>query len=427
MGEKITLNHITKIEGHARLDLKVEHGKLTLCELGSIEGSRYFEGLLRGRRYTDAPEITSRICGICSSAHGVASVTAMERALGITPSKQTVTLRELQTIGERIRSHATHLYFLALPDYVGYESAIEMAPHYKEEMARALRLVKLGNDLVTLISGRVMHQVATTIGGFTHFPTQEQLDDMKRRLSEAEDDILATAVLIASLDVPDVKSDTKFFCLTSKGEYATSYGDVQVGDVVYRQEEYDKVIKEYHTEYSNANFVVIDGKAYYVGALARINNNYSDLSSEAKLFMEKIGFTLPEYNPFKNNLAQAIELIHHRQEALAILEDLTIVNEKPVAVKHIKAGHGIAANEAPRGTLWHEYKIDKNGVITYSNIVTPTAQVLLNMQDDIATFVQALLDKNESKEKIVTEVEKLIRSYDPCFSCSTHFLEVKWH
>ena len=216
MGERITLNHITKIEGHASLDLQIENGKLVRCDLGSIEGSRYFQALLKGRKYTDAPEITSRICGICSSAHGVCSVMAMENALGIVPSKQTLDLRELQTIGERIRSHATHLYFLALPDFLNFESAIEMAPHYKEEMARALRLVKLGNDLIALISGRIMHQISTTIGGFTHFPTQEELDDFKQRLVDAKDDILTTASLFATLKVPDIQSDTTFFCLQEK-------------------------------------------------------------------------------------------------------------------------------------------------------------------------------------------------------------------
>ncbi len=427
MGERITLNHITKIEGHASLDLQIENGKLVRCDLGSIEGSRYFQALLKGRKYTDAPEITSRICGICSSAHGVCSVMAMENALGIVPSKQTLDLRELQTIGERIRSHATHLYFLALPDFLNFESAIEMAPHYKEEMARALRLVKLGNDLIALISGRIMHQISTTIGGFTHFPTQEELDDFKQRLVDAKDDILTTASLFATLKVPDIQSDTTFFCLTRKGEYAVSYGDVQVGDTIYKQNDYDKVIKEYHNEYSNANFVVIDGKSYYVGALARINNNFESLSDEAKLFMEEVDFTLPEFNPFMNNLSQAVELIHHRESGIAILSNLKIVNEDIVKPTSLHSGHGIAANEAPRGTLWHEYKLDDEGIITYANIVAPTTQALLNMQNDIAKLVQQMIDGGESKDSMVLEVEKLIRSYDPCFSCATHFLEVKWH
>lgn len=427
MGDKeITLNHITKIEGHARLDLKVEGGRITMCDLGSTEGSRYFQALLKGRPWSDAPEITSRICGICSSAHGVCSVMTVENALGIKPSKQTLNLRELQTIGERIRSHATHLYFLALPDYLGYESALAMAPKYKKELTRALRLVKLGNDLVATISGRIMHQIATTVGGFTHFPTQEELDSIKQRLIDAKDDVMQTAELIASLHYPDFKSKTKYFSLVRDNEYATSYGDLKVGDRVFKQHNYADVLEEFHTDYSNANFVVIEGKHYYVGALARIHNSYDELSPDAKEFMHKIGFALPEYNPFMNNTAQAIELIHHREEAIAILDNLHIVNEKTIKPTK-KGGHGIAANEAPRGTLWHEYKINDEGIITYANIVAPTTQALLNMQEDIKLRVQELLDKDSSKDEIVLEVEKLIRSFDPCFSCATHFLEVNWH
>lgn len=424
--EKITLNHITKIEGHARLDLQVEDGKLTMCELGSIEGSRHFQGLLKGHSWRDAPEITSRICGICSSAHGVASVMAMENLFGITPSKQTLILRELQTIGERIRSHATHLYFLALPDYLGYESGLAMAEEYKEEITRALRIIKLGNDLVTLISGRIMHQVATSIGGFTHFPTQEELNEIKQRLIDAEEDIMQTAKLFASLNVPNFSSKTTFFSLTRKEEYATSYGDVQIGERVIPQSDYASVLKEYHTPYSNANFVVIEGKNYFVGSLARINNNYEQLSPKAKKFMQDIKFSLPEYNTFKNNLAQAIELIHHQETAVNILSELKIKWEEPKKFE-VKAGHGIAANEAPRGTLWHEYKVDEKGNITYANIVAPTTQFLLNMQEDIRVLVQELLDKKSDREHIKKEVEKLIRACDPCFSCATHFLELNWH
>lgn len=425
MGD-ITLNHITKIEGHAWLDLKVEGKKLLKCELGSVEGSRYFEPLLRGRSYEDAPEITSRICGICSSAHGVVSVMAMENALGIEPSSQTLLLRELQTLGERFRSHATHLYFLALPDYLGYESALSMLPKYVKEIQRALRLVKLGNDLVTLISGRVMHQVSTTIGGFTHFPTDDELAEMRKRFEEAKKDIEETGKLFASLPVPTLVSTTDYFSLTRPGEYATSYGDVRIGEKVIKQKDYASLLKEYHEEYSNANFVVKDGKSYYVGSLARINNNHEWMTPEAKAFMKKIGFKIPCLNHYHNNLCQAIELIEHRQRVLDILTKFPVKHEKPVKPV-IRAGHGIAANEAPRGTLWHEYQVDDSGHITYANVVTPTAQLLRQMQDDIAVIVQKDLDVSKSKEKIVLDVEKLIRSCDPCFSCATHFLTVHWH
>ena len=423
--ENIKLNHITKIEGHARLDLQVEDGKLKTCHLGSIEGSRYFEGLLKGRHWYDAPEITSRICGICSTAHGIASVMAMEATLGIEATEQTKILRDLQCLGERFRSHATHLYFLALPDFLGYESALAMAPKYKKELERALRLVKLGNDLTTAISGRVMHQVATCVGGYTHYPTQEELDHFKRLLIDAEEDIYATAKLFASLKVPPFEAKVPSLSLVRKGAYPINYGQIKVGNRIFNQEEYAAVIKEYHEPYSDANFVVIEGKDYYVGSLARINNNWEFLHPKAKNFLESVGFQRPTYNPYLNNLCQAAELIHHREEAIEILDKLKIKPEDVIKPK-VRAGHGIAVTEAPRGTLWHEYEIDEQGLITRANIVTPTAQALLNMQSDVRKHVQELLDIKAEKDKIITEVEKLIRNYDPCFSCATHFLEVNW-
>ncbi len=422
----ITLNHIAKVEGHARLDLQVEGGRLVRCTLGAVEGSRYFEGLLKGRQYYDAAEITSRICGICSSAHGVAAVMAMENALGIEASEQTLALRELQTIGERIRSHASHLYFLAIPDYLGYGSALDMTDKYPDEVKRALRLVKLGNDMVTLVSGRVLHQVATTLGGFTHFPTESELATVKQRLVESKEDIVKTAELVASLDVPDIAIDTPSFCLSREDTYATSHGRIVVGDDTFEQKDYATVLKEYQEPHSNANFVVKDGKTYYVGALARLNNNGRLLSDEARVFIESTEFKLPSLNPFHNNLAQAIELIHYREACIGILEDVQVRRE-PLAPFTVRAGRGIAANEAPRGTLWHEYKIDDNGAITYGNVITPTAQYLRHMQDSCAAYAQILLDRDASKDEIVREMEKLIRTYDPCFSCATHFLTVNWH
>jgi sulfhydrogenase subunit alpha len=421
---KISLNHITKIEGHARLDLEVKGNKLVKCELGSIEGSRYFEPLLKGRDYRDAPEITSRICGICSSAHGVASVMAMENVLGIKATEQTILLRELQTIGERIRSHATHLYFLALPDFLGYESALAMTKKYMPEIQRALRLVKIGNEMVTAVSGRVMHQISTAIGGFTHFPNQSKLDEFRKKLLESKKDVIETAKLILSLKLPNLSTTGEMFSLSHKKEYGTSHGFIRSGKNEFEQKKYAKLIKEYHEPYSNANFVVKDGKSYYVGALARVVNNLDRLSPSAKDFIKKNKIDFSDCNPFKNNLAQAVELIHYWEYTAECLKDFKVKYE-PIVKPKTKSGHGIAANEAPRGTLWHEYKVDK-GVITYANVVTPTAQMLRNMQDMIAVYVQQMIEKKTKKEKMVLEIEKLIRSYDPCFSCATHFLRVNW-
>lgn len=421
---KISLSHITKIEGHASLDLEIKAGRLIRCSLGSTEGSRYFEALLKGRNHDDAAQITSRICGICSTAHGIAAVMAMENCLGIKPSCQTVALRELQGIGERIRSHATHLYFLALPDYLGYESGIAMLPKHRSTLERALRLVKLGNDLVALVSGRVMHQVSTSIGGYTHFPTKEDIRRLRIAFRDAEHDIFGTAELFSSLKYPQFSSSTMFFSLVS-GKYPMLGGSIKAGNESFKQADYSEVLREYHEPYSNANFVVKAGRPYFVGALARINNSHKSLMPKAKAFMKKAGFKMPDYNTFHNNLAQAVELVHYWEYSLKLLSAFEVRPEEPVRYS-LREGRGIAAIEVPRGTLWHEYRTDSNGIITYANIITPTAQNLRNIQDDIAKYVQEMLDKRFQKQKIILEVEKLIRAYDPCFSCATHFLSVGW-
>jgi sulfhydrogenase subunit alpha len=422
----ITLNHITKVEGHARLDLEVVDGALKKCELGSIEGSRYFEGLLKGRGYDEAQEISTRICGICSSAHNVAAIMAIENALDIKPSRQTITLRQLQTIGERIRSHATHLYFLALPDYLGYESALAMPPHYKELISRALRLIKLGNDMVVLTTGRVIHPVAPTIGGFLHVPPKKDLEDIRDRLDKADEDIMETNNMIASLEFPDFERDKQYLSIFKEDEFGTSQGTIKIGDHIFDQHEFHTFVQEYHEPFSTANFVVKEGKSYAVGALARINNSKHLLSPKTQEYMQGLAIQFPSRNPHHSIVAQALELIHYREVCLDLLDNFAVVQEE-IAPVQLREGHGIAATEAPRGTLWHEYTVDKHGVITYANIVTPTAQFLRALNEDIAAYVRQLLDADTSQQEIIAAIEKLIRSYDPCFSCSSHFLTVNWH
>ncbi|MBD3164109.1 hypothetical protein GF323_02840 [Candidatus Woesearchaeota archaeon] len=421
----ITLNHITKVEGHARLDLEIDKSTVKRCELGTVEGSRYFEGLLKGREWNEVQEISTRICGICSSAHNVAAIMAMENCQQVKPSRQTVALRQLQTIGERIRSHAAHLYFLALPDYLGYESALQMAPKHKKDVQAALRLMKLGNDIVALISGRVMHPVSPAIGGFLHFPSQESLDEMRDRLDRAEEDAMAANAVFANLKYPEFERESQYMSIVKDDEFGTSYGNIKIGGKLYKQERYMDFVNEYHVPYSSANFVVRENKAYAVGALSRLNNNSEKLSRGARQYMDNLGFKFPSYNPFHNLAAQALELIHYREECIRLLDNLKVEKEELPKIK-VREGHGIAANEAPRGTLWHEYKTDAKGRVIYANIVTPTAQFLRNLNEDIRAYVQQLLDKNASKKVLVDEIEKLIRAYDPCFSCSAHFLRVNW-
>ncbi len=423
MSKEITLNHITKIEGHAKLVLGIDKGKVRRCELSSIEGSRYFEGMLKGRRYDEAHEMTSRICGICSCAHVVTSLMAIENAMGVVVSEQTEKLRVLLTLGERIRSHATHLYFLALPDYLGYESALAMASKYKKELKQALHMMKVGNRIITLVGGRDLHPVSATVGGWLSLPSQEDVREINHLLHGIKKDALATCKLFFSLKYPQFESSGESFSLVDESEYAVLKGRFVSEESSFEIHEYRKFIKEYHEARSTANFVVKEGKHYMVGALSRLNNSSVFLSRDAQRMLKKSGIKLPSRNPFENNLAQAIEMVHCIDHALKMCEELDLHDEKVVDVV-LREGTGVGAIEVPRGTLWHEYQVDGGGCIVNANIITPTAQNLLNIQEDIREFVPRIMHLN--KEGMVLEIERLIRSYDPCFSCSAHFLEVNW-
>jgi sulfhydrogenase subunit alpha len=419
----ITLNHITKIEGHAKLELGIEEGKVTKCELSSVEGARYFEGIVVGRQYFEAHEMTSRICGICSCAHVLAAIMAMEDACNFTPSEQTKQLRILLTLGERIRSHATHLYFLTLPDYLGFESAIAMAPKHKEELKHALHLMKVGNHVVKAIGGRDLHPVSATVGGWLKHPTKEDLRLLAKELKAIKQDAIDTCALFSSLSYPDFSTKALLFALKDPDEYAVLDGVFTSEESSFEKRDYRKHIEEKRHDYSTANFATADGKRFMVGALARFNRSVHQLSPDARVLLAKSPLKIPSKNPFLNSVAQAIEMVHCIDHAVEICETLTIKEESVPKVVP-KATVGVGALEVPRGTLWHEYELDSSGKIVHANIITPTAQNLYNIQEDIRELIPSIKDKK--REDIIMEIEKLIRGYDPCFSCSAHFLEVKW-
>ncbi|OGM03286.1 hypothetical protein A3K72_03175, partial [Candidatus Woesearchaeota archaeon RBG_13_36_6] len=376
MSKTIKLDHITKIEGHARLHVVVDDGKLQEVEMGAFEGARFFEGLIIGRKYYEVPIITSRICGICSCIHVTASVQAIEDAFGVKVSEQTKLLRELVVLGERLRSHASHLYLFALPDYLGFESALAMAPKHKEEVNRALELIKLGNNIVIAIGGREMHPVAGVVGGFTRIPDKKELGALLNRLKKQKKDAIKTVELFSKLKYPKFDRQTQYFALYDKG-YSTISGDVRSFDHKIKPKTYKEHITEVIKEYSTAKFSTINGKSFMTGALARVNNNHDTMSKDTKKLIKQLKLNSPIYNPFYNNLCQAIELVNHFDRAIEILRNLKLKEEKPVKVKP-KTGRGIAAVEAPRGLLFHDYEFDKDGKLIKANIITPTAQNLNN-------------------------------------------------
>ena len=430
--KKLTLNHVSKVEGHAEVDISIKDGKVEHAHVHSVEGARYFEGLIKGRKYDEVTLITSRICGICSCGHTIASIKAIENALGIKPSHQTLLLRELVTIGERIRSHASHIYLFSLPDYVGYSSAIDMAKKYNTEVKNCLEIIRVGNELVKLIGGRDMHPYVTVPGGFTTVKSKEEFRNILKELKEIIPLTKETIKLFASLNVPQyAKEDTVFISLDNDKSFPLHTGDIITSTgKKFKPEQYKEFIKEYFHHDSTAKFAVIEGKEFMTGALARINNSKDRLSDNVKKIMKELKLNFPSTNLFDNNLAQALEILHWLERGIKILENNEFKPEPIIKPKLSEKDsyHGIGAIEVPRGILFHDYTFNKDGILINANIITPTVQNLADMELNVKTYLNQILEENpeKKKEELILEIEKLIRAFDPCFSCSTHFLKVNW-
>lgn len=436
--EGISMEHLTKIEGHASLKINFDKGVVN-SELQVIEGSRLFEGMLKGRQCFEAPEIVSRICGICSTSHVVASVQAVENALGLKPSKMDILLRKLLLIAEHIRSHATHLYLLALPDYLNIESALEMPDAKKGLLLQGINLINIGNKIIELIAGREIHPLL----GFKNIGFEmlkvSTFEELLRILKQALLPALKTVTLFSSFKSISLEKNIEWFSLVDK-DYAILGNRLSSAYKTYKPSDYNRYLKEYHLPYSTANHVLKEGKIYFVGALARMNNNHRRLSSSASNALKNTNLKLPSTNAYDNNISQSVELVERVHQAMKLcskIKELLRNKSARIKIKEVtdhymslidnpSSGRGVAAVEAPRGVLWHEYELDNTGEIVFANIVTPTAQNLNAIELDITNLVRNMIRSKASKEKIVVEIEKLIRAYDPCFSCSTHFLEVDW-
>lgn len=419
---RITLTHISKIYGHAKLAVKVDKGEVSYAKLEIFEGARYFETLLKGRNYFEVGEMTSRICGTCSAAHTTNALYAVEKALGIEVSEQTRLLRELLCIASIIQNQAMHCYFFALPDYLGYESALAMAAEHREKINRALKLKQLGNELVTVIGGRDIHPITAEVGGFSKLPERAKLREMLRKLVEMKREAAETAELFSQLNYPEFERATEYIAL--RGESYAGIGDIVTSKGErFNAAEYRKFLQERTKAYSTSKFVAAGGRSYVVGPLARINLNREMLSDDAKAAIEESGFEFPSTNPFMANFARSVEMINFFDRAMEIISELNPQSE-PKRKITLKKCSAVAASEAPRGILFHEYELDSKGKVVRANILTPTAQNLMNIEEDVKAFLPLML--NKSKDEVKLELEKLIRAYDPCISCSTHFLQLKW-
>jgi coenzyme F420-reducing hydrogenase alpha subunit len=405
----------------------VQNGQLKQCDLAIVETPRFFEAMLRGRPYGESSHITSRICGICANGHATASLRATENALGVGLSEQTELLRKLVFHGEIIDSHVLHVYMLVAPDFFGAGSVLPLAASHPEVVKRALRIKKLSGDLCAMITGRHTHPIAMTVGGFTHLPTTKELLAMKERLVAARVDMDETIALLKTLPWPQFERETEYVSLKKEDEYAFIDGVIATTDGFnYELPDYRKVTNETCVPHSTAKHCKHNRESYMVGALARFNNNYDQLHPRAKTAAAELGMQPIVTNTFLNSAAQAIEMVHCVEDSIRIIDELVDrgIKAEPLYQFQGKGGEGVGSCDVPRGILFHNYVIDDQGLVQGANCIIPTGQNYANMEADMRALVPQILDRPQPE--ITHMMEMLIRAYDPCISCSTHFLDVEF-
>ena len=424
---KVNVHHLTRVEGHGNIVVDVVNGELKQCDLQIVETPRFFEAMLRGKPYQNASHITSRICGICAVGHATASLRASEVALGVELSEQTKLLRRLNFLGELLDSHVLHAYMLIAPDFLGVPSVIPLANTAPDVVLRALRMKKLAGDLCQAIAGRHTHPIAMVVGGFTHFPTANQLYDLRERFEAAREDVAATADLFQTLKLPPFERETEYIALRrDDGVYGFIDGDiVSTDNGRWPALAYKSVTNEYLVPHSSAKHTQNQRESYMVGALARFNVNHDLLHPVAKDVADALGLKPKATNPYLITVAQVVEIAHCVEEAIQLIDallEMEIAWEDP-ALPTRESGEGVGACEVPRGTLFHHYTIE-DGQIVGANCIIPTGQNLANIELDMKALVPTMLDRTQ--QQITHALEMLVRAYDPCISCSTHLLDVKF-
>jgi len=424
----IKVHHLTRVEGHGNIVVNMKDGVLEKAHLSIVEPPRFFEAMMKGRSFHEAAIITSRICGICSLGHQMTSLVATEDALGLEISEQTVLLRKLLIHGATLQSNVLHAYFLAAPDFLKVGSVFPLINTHKDVVLRALRMKRLANDVGDIVSGRAVHPITPVPGGFTRIPEKAELLEIKRRLlEEGLPDGLETIETMKTLAgaIPQFQRETEYISLKHADEYALYEGDIFSSDSGARPvSEYLNVTNEFVVDHSTSKHAKYNRSSYFVGALARWNNNHRQLGPEALGAADAMGLKPNCYNPYMNTIAQVVEVVHCIMDSIRIIDrliELGLKDEKPNQTP-TRYGRGFGANEVPRGILFHDYTYDNKGNIIKANCIIPTGQNLANIDDDMMKLVPEIVDR--SKEEITMNLEMLVRAYDPCISCSVHMLEV---
>jgi sulfhydrogenase subunit alpha len=419
----LKVDTLARVEGEGAMHVVVRDGLVAEVELRIFEPPRFFEAFLRGRAWTEPPDITARICGICPVAYQMSSCLAIEDACGVTVPEELRLMRRLLYCGEWIESHALHIFLLHTPDFLGYPGAIEMAADHGSVVQRGLRLKKAGNALMTLVGGRAIHPVNVRVGGFYLLPTAQELRDFRPILMRARDDAVQTVRLVAGFDFPDLVQPYEYLALRSPNGYPLESGSVvSSAGRAFEVADFGTHVVEEHVARSNALHARLDGStSYVVGPLARYTLNHDQLGPLAREVARDAGLGDECRNPFQSIVVRAVELVHATDEALAIIDSWDGAPAPAIEVPP-RAGIGHGATEAPRGLLYHRYELGEDGTILDATIVPPTSQNQPSIEADLRSFVQQRLDLPH--EELVRQCEQVIRNYDPCISCATHFLDL---
>jgi len=426
---KIDVHHITRVEGHGNIVVDIKDNNIGKIEWQVPEAPRFFEAMVVGREYHEVATITSRICGICSIGHTFASLKATEAAMGIDISETTRLLRELLLHGETLQSHILHVCYLVVPDLLKVNSVFPLIETHKDVILLVTKLHRLANEMCDVIGGRTTHPIRARVGRFSMLPEKSELEELKKRLTESVDDLKKLADVVKSLagGFPSFERETEYLSLTYDQEYAFYEGTCTTTDIDKKIpiNDYKNIVNEFVVPQSTAKYGKFNRDSFMVGALARYNNNYKQLTNLSSSVAEMLGLNGINYNPYMNNVAQVVECVFAVEKSIEIIDNLLSSDlkvERPDI--NIKAGRGVGAVEVPRGILFHEYEYDDDGICREANCVIPTNLNHNNIQLDFEKFVPENLDLGE--EKLGFFLEMMVRAYDPCISCSTHFLNIEF-
>jgi len=421
--EEIRLENLSKIEGHGSLDIKIKDNRVKYVKLKITESKRFFTQAIRGKPAMTLPLLTARICGTCSIAHSTCCASAVEKAIGYAPSDQTMILRKLSMYGMVIRDHALHLYLFCLPDLMGKDSVLDFGEDQNDMVRKAFAIKSAGNNLSKVIAGRAVHATFSEVGRFSHLPGADEVKKLVEELRSVRDYVIEFTEVFYNCDFK-LERDTDFVALTTK-----DYSFVGPGPICdsrgARIDEYDynDYLSKVVIPYSEATGYKFEGREFMVGALARMNLNRQNIHRDTQRDSLKYVGAFPSKNIYRNNLAQSIELLHSIDSALELLETTEFKQEAATPILP-KEGKGVGVIEAPRGTLYYMVDVDKAGKVEYGSIIVPTQQNQICMEKTVVQTVEQNIGKD--RHFIEHEIEKMIRAYDPCMSCASHFLRINW-